>query len=116
MNYGSINHNNKQTKSPMIRFQKSKPKKGSETNRQNVPFYYGTSGKNSLNIFRKSSKDKINIKNKTSKNSPNTSHKKIEIIEEYKKLSNEHKDTQPGGKDLNSQKYRIYLLKYFIIL
>ena len=104
MNYGSINHNNKQTKSPMIRFQKSKPKKGSETNRQNVPFYYGTSGKNSLNIFRKSSKDKINIKNKTSKNSPNTSHKKIEIIEEYKKLSNEHKDTQPGGKDLNSQK------------
>ena len=28
---------------------------------------------------------------------PNSSLKRIEVAEEFKKLSNEHKDTQPGG-------------------
>ena len=104
MNYGLIYHNNKQTKSPMLRFQKSKQKKISDTNRTNAAVFCGVTGKNFLNTFRKSSKDKSNLKYKTSKNSPNSSHKKIEVVEEYKKFSNEHKDTQPGGKDGNSKK------------
>ena len=104
MNYGFIYHNNKQTKSPMLRFQKSKQKKISDTTRTNAAVFCGVTGKNFLNTFRKSSKDKSNLKYKTSKNSPNSSHKKIEVVEEYKKLSNEHKDTQPGGKDANSKK------------
>ena len=98
MNYGFINYNNKQTKSPMLRFQKPKQKKVSESNRTNFAAFNGVSGKNFLNTFRKStSKDKSNLKYKTSKNSPNSSLKKIQVAEEYKKLSNEHKDTQPGG-------------------
>ena len=104
MNYGLIYHNNKQTKSPMLRFQKSKQKKIADTNRTNAAVFCGVTGKNFLNTFRKSSKDKSNLKYKTSKNSPNSSHKKIEVVEEYKKLSNEHKDTQPAGKDGNSKK------------
>ena len=104
MNYGLIYHNNKQTKSPMLRFQKSKQKKISDTNKTNAAVFCGVTGKNFLNTFRKSSKDKSNLKYKTSKNSPNSSHKKIEVVEEYKKFSNEHKDTQPGGKDGNSKK------------
>jgi hypothetical protein len=98
MNYGFINHNNnKQTKSPMLRFHKPKQKKISDSNRTNAAFS-GVSGKNFLNTFRKStSKDKSNLKYKTSKNSPNSSLKRIEVAEEFKKLSNEHKDTQPGG-------------------
>ena len=104
MNYGLIYHNNKQTKSPMLRFQKSKQKKISDTNRTNAAVFCGVTGKNFLNTFRKSSKDKSNLKYKTSKNSPNSSHKKIEVVEEYKKFSNEHKDTQPGGKNGNSKK------------
>ena len=107
MNYGLIYHNNKQTKSPMLRFQKSKQKKISDTNRTNAAVFCGVTGKNFLNTFRKSSKDKSNLKYKTSKNSPNSSHKKIEVVEEYKKFSNEHKDTQPGGKDGNSKKRKI---------
>ena len=98
MNYGFIYHNNKQTKSPMLRFHKPKQKKISESNRTNAAVFNGVYGKNFLNTFRKStSKDKSNLKYKTSKNSPNSSLKKIEAIEEYKRLSNEHKDTQPGG-------------------
>ena len=104
MNYGLIYNNNKQTKSPMLRFQKSKQKKLSDTNRTNAAVFCGVTGKNFLNTFRKSSKDKSNLKYKTSKNSPNSSHKKIEVVEEYKKFSNEHKDTQPGNKDGNSKK------------
>ena len=107
MNYGLIYHNNKQTKSPMLRFQKSKQKKIADTNRTNAAVFCGVTGKNFLNTFRKSSKDKSNLKYKTSKNSPNSSHKKIEVVEEYKKFSNEHKDTQPGGKDGNSKKKKI---------
>ena len=99
MNYGIINHNsNKQTKSPMLRFHKPKQKKISESNRTNAAIFSGVSGKNFLNTFRKStSKDKTNLKYKTSKNSPNSSLKKIEVAEEFKKITNEHKDTQPGG-------------------
>ena len=99
MNYGLINYNNKQTKSPMLRFHKPKQKKISDSNRTNVSNFNCIPGKNFLNTFRKStSKDKSsNLKYKTSKNSPNSSLKKIEAVEEYKKLSNEHKDTQPGG-------------------
>ena len=100
MNYGFINHNNniKQTKSPMLRFHKPKQKKISESNRTNAAIFSGVTGKNFLNKFRKSaSKDKTNSKYKTSKNSPNSSLKKIEVAEEFKKITNEHKDTQPGG-------------------
>ena len=98
MNYGFINHNNKQNKSPMLHFHKQKQKKISDSNRTNAAVFNGVYGKNFLNTFRKStSKDKSNLKYKTSKNSPNSSLKKIDAIEEYKKLSNEHKDTQPGG-------------------
>ena len=100
MNYGYINFNNKQTKSPMLRFHKPKQKKISETNRTNVAAFNNVLGKNFLNTFRKSTskdKNKNNLKYKTSKNSPNSSLKKIEVAEEYKRLSNEYKDTQPGG-------------------
>ena len=98
MNYGFINYNNKQTKSPMLRFHKPKQKKISDSNRTNVSNFNYIPCKNFLNTFRKStSKDKKDLKYKTSKNSPNSSLKKIEVAEEYKKLSNEHKDTQPGG-------------------
>jgi hypothetical protein len=99
MNYGFINHNNnKQNKSPMLRFHKPKQKKISESNRTNAAILNGVTGKNFLNTFRKStSKDKANLKYKTSKNSPNHSLKKIEVAEEFKKIANEHKDTQPGG-------------------
>ena len=59
MNYGYINFNNKQTKSPMLRFHKPKQKKISETNRTNVAAFNNVLGKNFLNTFRKStSKDK----------------------------------------------------------
>ena len=99
MNYGFINHNsNKQTKSPMLRYHKPKQKKISDSNRTNAAVFNCVTGKNFLNTFRKStSKDKSNLKYKTSKNSPNSSLKKIDVAEEFKKLSNEHKDTQPGG-------------------
>ena len=99
MNYGFINHNNnKQNKSPMLRIHKPKQKKISESNRTNAAILNGVAGKNFLNTFRKSiSKDKTNLKYKTSKNSPNSSLKKIEVIEDFKKIKNEHKDTQPGG-------------------
>ena len=93
MHYGFIIHNNnKQTKSPILRFHKPKQKKLSESNRTNAAIFSGVGGKNFLNIFRKS-----NLKYKTSKNSPNSSLKKIEVAEEFKKITNEHKDTQPGG-------------------
>jgi len=100
MNYGFINHNNnnKQTKSPMLRFHKPKQKKMSDINRSNAGIFSGVTSKNFLNTFRKStSRDKSNLKYKTSKNSPNSSLKKIEVAEELKKLNNEHKDTQAGG-------------------
>ena len=101
MNYGFINYNNnKPTKSSILKYHKVKQKKISDSNRTNAAI-------NFLNTFRKSSKEKSNLKYKTSKNSPNSSHKKIEVIEEYKKLSNEHKDTQPSGKDANSKKRKI---------
>ena len=99
MNYGFINYNSKQTKSPMLHFHKAKQKKISDSNRTNASNFNCVPGKNFLNTFRKStSKDKsTNLKYKTSKNSPNSSLKKIQVAEEYKKLSNEHKDTQPSG-------------------
>jgi len=82
----------------MLRYHKPKQKKISDSNRTNAAVFNCVTGKNFLNTFRKStSKDKSNLKYKTSKNSPNSSLKKIDVAEEFKKLSNEHKDTQPGG-------------------
>ena len=107
MKFGLIYNNNKQTKSPMLKFQKSKQKKISDTNRSNAAIFHGVTTKNFLNTFRKSSKEKSNSKYKTSKNSPNSSRKKIEVIEEYKKLANEYKDTQPARKEVNIKKNKI---------
>ena len=86
MNYGLIYHNNKQTKSPMLRFQKSKQKKISDTNRTNAAVFCGVTGKNFLNTFRKSSKDKSNLKYKTSKNSPNSSQEEKMVTVKKRKL------------------------------
>ena len=41
MKFGLIYNNNKQTKSPMLKFQKSKQKKISDTNRSNAAIFHG---------------------------------------------------------------------------